>query len=134
MDSIRTADGYFISDTDRLMARCGENLEQLFLVDPPSEQLQTAGLQTLDVDPLIDEIAPSIDDVREAVAKLRGGKAAGVCNINVELLKAAGEAMMRGLHAVLTAVRHPGTIPPDWNKGLSIPICKGKGDCQDCNN
>ena len=43
-------------------------------MDPPSGQLQTAELQT-------------IGDVKEAVAKLRGGKAAGICNISAELLK-----------------------------------------------
>ena len=42
--------------------------------------------------------------------------------------------MTRGLHAVLTAVWHSGTIPPDWKKGLVVPIWKGKGDHPDCNN
>ena len=49
-----------------------EYFEQLFTVDPPSGQLQTAGLQTLDAGPPIDETSPSIGDVKEAVAKLRG--------------------------------------------------------------
>ena len=35
------------------------------------------------------------------------------------LLKAGSEAMILGLHAVLNAVRHSGTIPPDWKKGNS---------------
>ena len=56
-------------------------------MDPLSGQIQTVGLKTLDADPLIDETAPSIGDVKEAVAKLRGGKAAGICNISAELLK-----------------------------------------------
>ena len=42
--------------------------------------------------------------------------------------------MIRGLHAVLTAVWYSGNIPPDWKKGLVVPIWKGKGDRQDCNN
>ena len=70
----------------------------------------------MDTDPPINEAAPSIDEVKEAVARLRGGKAAGICNINVELLKAGGEAMIRGLHAVLTAVWYSGIIP---EKGVS---------------
>ena len=68
------------------------------------------------------------------MAKLRGGKAAGICNINAELLKAGGKAMIHGLHAVLTAVWHSVTIPPDWKRGLVIPIWQGKEDRQDCNN
>ena len=42
--------------------------------------------------------------------------------------------MIRGLHAVLTAVWHSGIIPPDWKRGLVVPILKGKGDRQDCSN
>ena len=42
--------------------------------------------------------------------------------------------MIRRLHAVLTAVWHSGTIPSHWKKGLIIPIWKGRGDDQDCNN
>ncbi|KAG0723224.1 putative protein in type-1 retrotransposable element R1DM [Chionoecetes opilio] len=119
---------------DGQMARWAEYFGQLFTVDPPTEQLHTTGLQAVDADPPIDETAPSLDKVREAVAKLKGGKAAGVCNISAELLKAGGEAMIRGLHAVLTAVWQSGTIPPDWKRGLVVPIWKGKGDRQDCNN
>ena len=88
----------------------------------------------MDADPPINEAAPSIDEVKEAVAKLRGGKAGGICKIRAELLKARVKAVTRGLHAVLTAVWHSGTIPPDWKRGLVIPIWKGKGDHQDCNN
>ncbi|KAG0724898.1 Transposon TX1 uncharacterized protein [Chionoecetes opilio] len=132
--AIRTADGRLVSDMDGQMARWAEYFGQLFTVDPPSEQLHTTGLQTVDADPPIDETAPSLDEVREAVAKLKGGKAAAVCNISAELLKAGGEAMIRGLHAVLIAVWQSGTIPPDWKRGLVVPIWKWKGDRQDCNN
>ncbi|KAG0713853.1 hypothetical protein GWK47_015271 [Chionoecetes opilio] len=89
--AIRTADGRLVSDMDGQMARWAEYFGQLFTVDPPTEQLHTTGLQAVDADPPIDETAPSLDEVREAVvAKLKGGKAAGVCNISAELLKAGG--------------------------------------------
>ena len=97
-------------------------------------QADSSKLQMLDADPLIDETAPFIGVVKAAVAKLKGGKAAGICNISAELPKAGGEAMIRGLRAVLTAVWHSGTIPSDWKKELVVPIWKGKGDRQDCNN
>ena len=99
VSAIRTADGCLVSEADGQMARWAEYFEQLFTVDPPSGQLWTAGLQMLDADLPIDKTAPSIGDVKETVAK-----AAGICNIRVELLKAGGEAMTHGLHAVLTAV------------------------------
>ena len=78
MSDIRTADGCLVSDADGQMARWAEYFEQLFMVDPPSGQLQTAGLQTLDADPPIDETVPSIDDVKEALPNLQDGKATSV--------------------------------------------------------
>ena len=66
----------------------------------------------LDADPPIDKTTPSVD-VKEAVAKFIGGKADGICNISAELLEAGGEGMIHGLHTLLTAVWHSGTIPSD---------------------
>ena len=42
--------------------------------------------------------------------------------------------MICGLHAVLTALWHSGTIPPDWKRRLVVPIWKRKGDRQDWKN
>ena len=36
----------------------------------------------LDTDSSIDETEPSIDDLKETVAKLRDGKADGICNVS----------------------------------------------------
>ena len=71
VSTIRTADVCLISDTNGQMVQCAEYFEQLFIVEHPSKQLRITGLQTLDADLPIDEIAPSIDDVKEAVSKLR---------------------------------------------------------------
>ena len=91
-------------------------------------------LQVVDADQPINKAAPSIDEVKEVVGKLRGGKAAGLCNFSAELLKAGGEAMIHGLHAVLTAVWLSGITPPHWKRELVVPIWKDKGDYQDCDN
>ncbi|KAG0716086.1 hypothetical protein GWK47_010475 [Chionoecetes opilio] len=121
--AIRAADGCLVSNMDGQMARWNEFSEQLFTVDPPIGQFHTTGLRAVDANPPIDETAASFDEVREAVAKLSGSKAAGVCKISAELLKAWGAAMIRWLHAVLTAVWQSGTILPDWKSGLVVPIC-----------
>ncbi|XP_050735881.1 uncharacterized protein LOC127008208 [Eriocheir sinensis] len=113
MSAIRTADGCLVLDMDGQRAHWAEYFEQLYMADPPRGQLPVTGLQVADADPPIDESPPSLGEVREAVAKLRGGKASGACNISAELLKAGGEAMIHGLHAVLTAIWQSGTIPPD---------------------
>ena len=132
VSTIPTADGYIISDADRQMVRWDEYFEQIFMVDPPSGQFQTAGVQTTDTNTPIAETPFYIDEVKEAVEKLRGGKATCVCNIRVEMLKA--ESMIRGLYTVLTAVWQSGTIPPDWKRRLIVPIWRGKGNLKDYNN
>ena len=134
MSTIRTADGRIVSAVDEVRSCWAEYFEQLYVAEPPSRQLSLAGVQMSAADPPVDETPPSLAEVREAVNKLKCGKAAGICNVSAEMLKAGGEAMTRGLHAVLSAVWQSGTIPPDWKRGLVVPIWKGKGDRQDCNN
>lgn len=40
----------------------------------------------------------------EAISKLKGGKAVGICSILAELLKSGGKPMACGLQAVLSAI------------------------------
>ena len=122
--------------TDRRMARSTGYFKQLLTVDPPRGELQTAGLQRLDADPPINETAPSVDDIKEAVVKLKSGKAVGICNISVKLFKVGGEAMISGLHTVLCAPCLSGIVPPGWKKRgwLVVLIWKGKGDRNNCNS
>ena len=44
------------------------------MAEPPSGHLEIAGLRVLNADQPINEAPPSLDEVREAVAKLRGEK------------------------------------------------------------
>ena len=132
--SVRKADGQLTSGDDECRDRWAEYFEQLYTASVPIGQLDPVNVQPSVPDPPISEDPPSLAEVREAVGKLKGGKAPGVCGIPGELLKAGGESVIHGLHAVLTAVWQSGTIPPDWKRGLVVPIWKGKGDRQDCNN
>ena len=38
------------------------------------------------------------------------------------------------LHAILCSSWNTGIITTDWKRGLVVPLWKGKGDRQDCNN
>lgn len=102
--TIRTADGRTVSEADDVRACWAKYFEQLYVAEPPNRQLPLAGVQVAPADPPLVDTPPSLTEVREAVSKLKCGKAAGVCNISAEMLKAGGEAMIHGLHAVLSAV------------------------------
>ena len=64
------------------------------------------------------------------VNQLKGVKAPRICGIHAEPLTAGGNAVLVLLHAV----RSTGIIPTDWKRGLVVPLWRGKGDRQDCNN
>lgn len=66
----------------------------------------------MDADPLIYKSSSTLHEVKEVVARLRGDKAAGICNISVEPLKVEGEAMICRLHVVFTFIWQPGTLLP----------------------
>ena len=134
MTAVRSADGQIISDPDGVRARWAEYFEQLFQVEPPTDGLEVGDVAIPLPDPRISEEPPTLTEVREAISKLKRGKAAGFCGIPAELLKSGGDAMARGLHTVLAAIWQSGTIPPDLLKGVVIPLWKGKGDRWDCGN
>ena len=69
-----------------------------------------------------------------ALNRLKQSKAPGICGIHAELLKAGGNAALVSMHAVLCSAWNTGIIPTDWKRGLVVPLWKGKGDRQDCNN
>lgn len=66
------------SDMDEQRAQYAECIQQLHIADPPSRHFQSDGLQALDADSPIDKTQPTLSKVRETVARLRGGKVAGV--------------------------------------------------------
>lgn len=81
-------------------------------------------------DPPTDETEPSLAKVREAVKKLESEKAARICNISAEMLKAGSKAVIRELHAILSAVWQSGAVSLGWKMRLVVPIWKNKGDQQ----
>ena len=73
-------------------------------------------------------------ETQAAVNRLKWGKAPGIGGIHAELLNAGGNAALMSLHAVLCSVLSTGITPIDWKRGIVVPLWKGKGDRQDCNN
>ena len=85
-------------------------------------------------DPPINCGPPSLVETQAAVNRLKWSKAPGICGIHAELLKAGGYAALVSLYAVLCPAWNTGIIPTDWKRSLGVPLWKGKGDRQDCNN
>ena len=95
---------------------------------PPSLGIDTSGITPLTADPPISIHPPTTSEIEKALGSMKAGKAAGVCGIPTELLKAGGGAALRGLAAVFNKIWNTCEIPADWRRGIIIPIFKGKGN------
>ena len=132
--AVKAEDGRLLTDPGECRTRWAEYFERLLASGPPIRQLMSGGLTVLVADPPINVDPPSLEETRVAVGRLKGGKAAGICEIAGEMLKEGGPDAIRALHTVVAAVWQSGIIPTDWKRGLVVPIWKGKGDRQDCSN
>ena len=115
-------------------ARWAGYFERLYQTDPPSVELDVRGVTIPIADPPINCGPPLFVETQTAVNRLKLGHAPGICGFHAELLKAGGNAVLVSLHAVLCSAWNTGIIPTDWKRGLVVPLWKGKGDRQDCNN
>ncbi len=132
--TIKAEDGVLLTEESAVRARWAEYFEQLFKANPPAVGLDTVGAVAPVANPPISCDPPTLTEVKAAIRQLKGGKAAGCCGIHAELLKAGGDVAHESLLAVLNSSWNTGVIPSDWKKGIVVPLWKGKGDRQDCNN
>ena len=105
--------------------------ERLYQADPPAVALDVRGVTIPVADPPINCGPPLFVETQAVVNQLKWGKAPGICDLHAELLKAGGNAV----HGDLCYAWNTGMIiPTDWKRGLVVPLWKGKGNRQDCNN
>ena len=79
------------------------------------------------------ELPPTIEEVKEALAKIKNNKAPGIDLIQGELLENAGEVLINHLHELLVNIWTCETIPEEWKLSILCPIHK-KGDIMTCSN
>ena len=132
VSSVRSAGGELLTGESKVRACWAAYFEQLYRADPPATRLSVPD-PPLSADPPIDCDPPTLLETRAAVNSLRGGKAAGICGIHAEFLKAGGDSAVEALHVILGSVWTTGEIPSDWKRGIIVPLWKGKGNPQDCN-
>ena len=132
VSSVRSAGGELLTGESEVRACWAAYFEQLYRADPPATRLSVPD-PPLTADPPIDCDPPTLLETRAAVNSLRGGKAAGICGIHAEFLKAGGDSAVEALHVILGSVWTTGEIPSDWKRGIIVPLWKGKGNRQDCN-
>ncbi|KAL7865124.1 hypothetical protein SRHO_G00103710 [Serrasalmus rhombeus] len=76
---------------------------------------------------------PSLDEVQDAIEKMRDNKAAGSDGIPIEVLKKGGPDLLEHIHALFLKIWSEEKIPAQLRDALIVPIFK-KGDKADCGN
>ena len=72
-------------------------------------------------------------EIKNAIKKLKSGKAAGCDNMPPEAIKARGEVSEEVLLDLCNHTWSEGKVPDEWKKGLIIKLPK-KGDLSHCKN
>ena len=65
---------------------------------------------------------------------MKGGKAAGMNGIVVEMLKNGGIRIIDWLLRIFNKCMESGVVPEDWKAACVVPVYKGRGDRRDCAN
>ena len=74
-----------------------------------------------------------VKEVRSSIKRLKTRKAAGICGIMPEMLKARGEMVVDWVAKVFNIVWGEGVAPSDWKNAVIIPVYK-KDSRLDCMN
>jgi len=76
----------------------------------------------------------SKEEVRDALRKMKSGKAVGPDLIPMEIWKCLGEKGLEWLTELSNVIFRTVRMPTEWRTSTIIPHYKDKGDIQDCNN
>jgi hypothetical protein len=77
------------------------------------------------VQPLVEE--PTIEEVKLAISRMKNNKAAGIDQIQAELIKHGGEDTHKEIHKIIKQVWTKEEIPRQWTEAIICPVWK-KGD------
>ena len=70
------------------------------------------------------EVEITEEEIRIAIARLKKGRAAGVCGIQGVMLKSGGDTTVRWLHVIFNMMWETGKAPEDWHKAVIVAIHK----------
>ena len=72
-------------------------------------------------------ICIKVDMVKDAVAKLKSGKAPGPSGVTGETIRASADPGLHHLHLLINSIMQTNTLPEDWSSSYMISFYKGKG-------
>ena len=136
--SVMDKHGNLLGNKKDIQDRWTEHFKEVLSKEPPQNPITIMDddEEKLDFQEAIEEIVdtePTLGEVKEAVRKLKNGKAPGIDNITAELPKTDIEFSTIKIHELLSKIWKFEVIPEAWKKGLIIKLPK-KGNLKDCKN
>ncbi|KAK3565937.1 hypothetical protein QTP86_022753, partial [Hemibagrus guttatus] len=126
---IKDRDGSVLTSEESVQRRWKEYFEELMNEENEREK-RVEGVNS--VEQKVDKIRK--DEVREALKRMRSGKAVGLDDIPVEVWKCLGAAAVEFLTSLFNRVLESERMPEKWRRNVLVPIFKNKGDVQSCSN
>ena len=127
---VKDKEGKQIIDDEGQKRRWVEYFEELLNRPAPPDP---PDIQPADIDLPIDCNAPTKEEIRQAIKKLKSGKAPGPDDIPAEALKADVETTVELLHPLFQKIWEEEQVPTEWKEGLLIKLPK-KGNLSSCSN
>ena len=73
-------------------------------------------------------------EVKEALKKMKVGRAVGPDGIPIEVWKSLGDKGVVWLTSLFNKILRSKKMPEEWRKSTLVPLFKNKGDIQNCSN
>ena len=73
-------------------------------------------------------------EVKEALKRMKGGKATGPDGIPIEVWRCLGDIAIVWLTKLFNRIFRSNKMPEEWRRSILVPIYKNKGDIQSCTN
>jgi hypothetical protein len=73
-------------------------------------------------------------EVKEALRRMKGGKAMGPDGIPIEVWRGLRDIAIVWLTKLFNSILRANKMPQEWRRSILVPIFKNKGDVQSCTN
>ena len=130
---VKSTTGALLTEKNDILHRWTEHFDML--LNRPSSVDQSV-IDAMEQRPQIDHlaIAPSIEEVKEAIQLLQTGKAPGPDGIPPEVYKEGGPAMLSSLTSLFQLFWEAEELPQDLKDANIVYLYKNKGDKTVCDN
>jgi hypothetical protein len=137
INNIKNTDGEVLVTATEINARWTDYFKLLLNVEQEQdnqEDMEGEGNAQILNNWMEEEEEFTIEEFERALAAMKNGKAPGVDEIGIELIKEAGAAGKNYTLKLLNMCWRRGSVPEEWGKTVIVPIYKGKGDSGVCSN